>query len=99
MEINPEHLVKHPFFAGVVGSAISLRWIPGKTFIEKIVIVAIGAVTAQFMGPAVGEYFSLNSQGMLSAISFLIGLFGLNMMASLTAWIKSGGIVTILGRK
>ena len=99
MDINPEHVVKHPFFAGVVGSAISLRWIPGTTIGGKLVIVAIGAATAQFLGPAVAEYFALSSQGMMSAISFLIGLFGLNMMASVSLWIKSVDIGALIGRK
>ena len=99
MDINPDQVIKHPFFAGVIGSAISLRWVPGRTYSEKVVIVAIGAFTAQFLGPAVGEYFSLQSPGMQSAISFLIGLFGLNMMASVSLWLKTVDIGSLFGRK
>ena len=99
MDINPDQVIKHPFFAGVIGSAISLRWVPGRTYSEKVVIVAIGAFTAQFLGPAVGEYFSLQSPGMQSAISFLIGLFGLNMMASVSLWLKTVDIGSLIRRK
>ena len=99
MDINPDQVIKHPFFAGVIGSAISLRWVPGRTYSEKVVIVVIGALTAQFLGPAVGEYFSLQSPGMQSAISFLIGLFGLNMMASVSLWLKTVDIGSLFGRK
>jgi len=99
MDINPEQVIKHPFFAGVIGSIISLRWIPGRAYSEKVVIVIIGTLTARFLGPAVGEYFALQTPGMQSAISFLIGLFGLNMMASVSLWLKTVDIGSLIRRK
>jgi len=102
MDLNTDHVekvIRSPFFSGFIGSTISLRWIPGRTYGEKFFIVVIGTLTARFLGPAVGEYFSVQSTGMQSAISFLIGLFGLNMMASVSLWLKTVDIGSLIRRK
>jgi hypothetical protein len=98
IDLNPESVIKSPYFAGLVGSVISLRWVPGGTVLEKLIIIAIGVGAASFLGPAAGEYFGLHSQAMQSAISFMIGLFGLNLMAAVALWIKTVDLSTIFRR-
>ena len=51
---------------------------------------------AGFMGPAATEYFALNTPGMKAAAAFAIGLFGLNLMAAILAYLKNADIGALL---
>jgi ascorbate-specific PTS system EIIC-type component UlaA len=82
-------LLDNPFLAGFFGGLIALRVVPGATMIERLYTVIAACILAGFTSPAVAEYFGVESEAMRSAVSFLIGLFGLNFVSSGTEYIRS----------
>lgn len=83
MDIDPQKIVTHPLFAGITGALIGLRFAPGLSWIERITNVGCGAACAGFVAPAAGELFKLTSAGMLSFMSFAIGMFGMSLAAAI----------------
>ena len=98
---DPEPIVASPFFIGLLGALVALRGVPGSTWKERAANAASGSMMAGFISPAASEYFSLTTPGMKSAAAFAIGLFGLNLMAAILAYLKNADIGALLpwGRK
>lgn len=80
-----------PAVAGLFGAIFSLRFSPGKTFLERTWNVLSAWACAVYFTDSVVNYFSLdtvpNSQ---HGVAFFIGMFSLNLMAMFVGWIKSG---------
>jgi hypothetical protein len=89
MDINPEAVVKNPFLIGALGALVGLRGVPGATFAERAINAISGALLSGFTSPFIAEYFGMTGDGALSFTAFVVGLFGLNFVASLQVWIKS----------
>ena len=96
MNLDPEPIVKSPFFIGLLGALIALRGVPGSTWRERVANAASGSMMAGFFSPAASEYFGLNSASMQAAAAFAIGLFGLNLMASLLVYVKNMDIGALI---
>ena len=93
---DPEPILKSPFFIGLLGAVIALRGVPGTSLKERVLNAASGSMMAGFFSPAAAEYFDLSSANMKAAAAFAIGLFGLNLMASLLAYIKNMDIAALI---
>ena len=89
-------LLDNPFLAGFFGGLLALRAVPGSTFLGRLYTVIAASILAGFTSPAVAEYFGIESESSRSAVSFLIGLFGLNFVASGTEYIKTLDLRSIL---
>lgn len=85
-----------PFAVGLLGSLIALRVTPGATWIERITNVVCGTCMAGIVSPAVAEYFGLTSPAMQSASAFVVGLFGLNITATVFVWIRDMKLADLL---
>lgn len=97
MDTNLQHAAaESPFLVGLLGAIVSLKGAPGMTWKERLFNVTCGTLLAGFLSPALTEYFSLTSPAMQSAAAFVVGLFGLNMTAAVTQWIKGVDVSTIL---
>lgn len=83
-----EEIARSPWLPGLVGAIVAVRSAPGATWGERIVNIACGALISGFASPALSEYFGMTTQAMQSAMAFAVGLFGLNIVASVTAWTK-----------
>lgn len=83
-----ERLIRSPWIAGGFGALVGLRGAPGATWLERVFNVGCGSVIAGFSTPAVAEYFTVTTPTMQGAVSFALGLFGMNIVAQVTAWIK-----------
>lgn len=81
-------LAENPFVAGLLGGIVALRGVPGATFKERLFNSAGACLAAGYLSPAIAEYFGLVSPPMLSATSFVVGLFGLNMISAVADYIK-----------
>lgn len=81
-------LAESPFVVGLLAGLVALRGVPGATWKERVFNVFCASVTAGFVSPAINEWLSLNSAAMQSATAFLVGLFGMNIIATLVEWIK-----------
>lgn len=97
MELDPnlKATPAAPFLLGLCGSIVALKGTPGQTWTERLFNVFCGTMTAGFLSPAIAEYFSLASPNMQFAASFVVGLFGLNFVAMLTAWIRDAKLSDI----
>lgn len=89
MEPNVETVVKSPFFVGLLGSLAGLRSVPGTSWVSRLFNVVAGALMAGFLGPAIAEWFELNSSAMQSATAFAVGLFGLSITVLITEQIST----------
>lgn len=99
MDIDPQDVFKaarSPFFGGLVGGIIALRFAPGTSWIERWANVLLSSLLAGVFSPAISEYFSLTSPAMQSACSAAVGLFGLNSVALIMAYIKTFDLSKLL---
>ena len=85
-----------PFTVGLLGSLIALRSAPGTTWPERITNVMSGALMAGILSPAIAEYFGLSSPAMQAATAFVVGLFGLNITATVFVWIRDMKLADLL---
>lgn len=96
MEFNPSKFWESPFIVGLLGSIVALKGAPGNTWKERVFNVICGALLAGYVAPALSEYFGLSTPSMQSASAFVVGLFGLNLVATLVAWIKELRLADLL---
>lgn len=85
---NVEEIARSPWLPGLLGAIVAVRSAPGTTWGERAVNIACGAVISGFASPALSEYFGMTTQAMQSAMAFAVGLFGLNIVASIWAWTR-----------
>lgn len=83
-----EEVARSPWFPGLLGAIVAVRSAPGDTWWGRLLNIACGAVISGIASPALSEYFGMTTQAMQSAMAFAVGLFGLNVVASVTAWTK-----------
>lgn len=83
-----EEAARSHWLAGMIGAVIALRSTPNTTWPERAFSVVCGAAASYIASPALCEYFGMTTQAMQSAMGFAVGLFGLNVIASLLAWTK-----------
>jgi CBS-domain-containing membrane protein len=87
-DFDPKEFIHNPFAVGGLGSIVSLKFAPGATWLERAFNVLCGVLMAGFLAVALAEFFSLTSEAMRGAIAFLIGVFGMNLVATVVVWIR-----------
>lgn len=96
MEFDLDKIARSPFVPGALGALVALRGAPGSSWGERVVNVGCGALIAGFVTPAAAEWFGLGSPEMRSAIAFMLGLFGMSLVAAITESIRSGTVSDLL---
>lgn len=81
--------IQNPFLAGLVGGIVALRGVPGDTWRERAFNALSAMLIAGYMSPAISEFFGLHSPAMQSACAFAVGLFGLNLTATIVIYIQT----------
>jgi hypothetical protein len=99
MQFDPEAVARSPIFAGLVGAVLALRGTPGATLAERCFNVMIGFSMAWFLTPALVDYFRVDTPNMQSAVAFAVGMFGVNIMATVLDNIRGFKINVPFGRK
>ena len=80
MEIDPERVLRNPFVAGLLGSAITAwRFTPGASIAAKIVNSLFGSAIAGYGAPLVAEVTSQPSPHFLSVVALILGLVGMSL--------------------
>lgn len=87
-EIEPEKIFTSPFFIGLAGSVVALKGCPGKSWGERVFNAGCGALMAGFLSAAIAEWLGLKTPEMKSAVAFVVGLFGMNLVASVNVWLS-----------
>lgn len=97
MEHNPDHAqTALPFLIGMVGGIVALRGAPGQSWGERAFNIVCAGALAGFCSPALTEWFGLASPAMQSACAFGVGLFGLNLTATIVEWIRAAKLSDVL---
>ncbi len=96
MDLDPENVIRSPLFLGAIGSAISLKYVPGKTWPESAFNLAAGTAFSWVMSPAAAEWMRITSAGMQSAMAFGAGIFGLSLCAASIEGIRSLKLAEII---
>lgn len=83
------NIIESPFLAGVAGAFVAaVRFLPGSGWVDKGINFLCGCMFALFCSPGVIDYFSIQTDGKSSLASFILGVFGLVLAASITNGIK-----------
>lgn len=90
-DFNPE-IIKSPWVAGAMGALVALRGVPGITWLERFFNLICGAIIAGYMSPAVADYLGLVKAETHYAAAFLMGLFGLNLIAAIVEAIRTADL-------
>ena len=80
-------LLSSPFFVGAAGAVVALKGCPGKSWGERVFNAGCGALLAGFLSAAIAEWLGLKTPEMQSAVAFIVGLFGMNVVAAANVWI------------
>ena len=94
--LDAEKIIASPFLVGLAGAIVALKGAPGKTWLERVFNASCGAVLAGFLSAAIAEWLGLKTPQTQSAIAFLIGLFGMNLVASANAWLSEAKLSDVL---
>lgn len=89
MDFDFDKALRSPWAAGAVGALVGLRGAPGASWNERAINVACGSLVAGFGTPAAAEFFTIQSAAMQGALSFALGLFGMNVIALLQSTVRS----------
>lgn len=93
-----EDVDKVSMMASLVGSLVSLKWVdPKLPILTRLAMVAGGFATSFFVTPAVAEWLVLKG-GVVSALAFGLGIFGMSVIDAVGVWISGGKIGEILDR-
>ena len=96
MDLDPDHLLRGPFLAGLSGSIVALRWVPGSTLAERLFNGAAGTAVAGFGAPALSAWLHITSADITSALAFAVGLFGLSLAAAVVQAIRDLKLAEII---
>jgi hypothetical protein len=71
------------FAVGFLGACISLRWVPGKTYKERLFHLLSGATCASIFTPALLEWLIVPQGSIRFALAFAVGVFGVSLVAAI----------------
>ena len=83
-----ESIRASPFVVGLAGAVVALKAAPGKSWGERIFNAGCGALMAGFLSAAIAEWLGMRTGEMKSAVAFAVGLFGMNLVASVNVWLS-----------
>ena len=96
MEFDATKAGQSPFIVGLLGAIVALRGTPGASWPERAFNVACGSMLSGYVSPAMAEYFGLATSNMQAASAFVVGLLGLNLVATLVLWLKELKLADLL---
>jgi len=88
-------LFSNPFVIGGLGSLVGLRLAPEVTWWGRSTSITCGLLTAGYVAPGLTEWLRLPT--LVNLFAFMIGLLGMNFLASVYKGITSidiGAIIT-----
>lgn len=94
--IDHEKVLASPFLIGLAGAVVALKGAPGKTWFERVFNAGCGALLAGFLSAAIGEWLGLRTTETRSAVAFVVGLFGMNLVAAVNVWLSETKLADVL---
>ena len=80
---------QHPAVAGVVGSLLSLKWVPGDSWKEKAFSFGCGMGVVLFLVPAGLAYLEIKTAWAPPAFGFMGGLVGMNLIGKFVEFVRN----------
>lgn len=87
-DLDPDKIFSSPFFVGLAGAVVALKGCPGKSWGERVFNAGCGALLAGFLSAAIAEWLGFRTSETRSAVAFVTGLFGMNLVASVNVWLS-----------
>ena len=82
-----DKLLSSPFVVGAAGAFVALKSAPGKTWFERFFNLCCGMLMAGFLSTAFAEWLGLKTIETRLAVAFVVGLFGMHIVAAVNIWI------------
>lgn len=83
--------------AGLIGSLLSLAFIDHMGKRERVIAVISGMVMAHYLAPLIA--FLFNEEKYQETIGFLVGLFGMSVVAAVFRAIKNSDLWGLIARR
>lgn len=99
---NIAPIAQDPIAAGMVGSVLSLKWAPGKTWTSRAFSVGCGMSLSFFGLPGIIDYCGITAKGAAPLAGLLVGIVGCKLLSNLVDWVvatKFDDIIAIFRRK
>ena len=87
---------QHPAAAGVLGSLLSLRWVPGNSWGERLFSFGCGMGVVLYLVPAAMGYFEVKALWAGPAFGFMGGILGINLISKSVEYVKELKLETFL---
>lgn len=91
-----QQITQSPTLAGVFGAILSLRWVPGPTWIARLFCFGCGIACAIYGAPALVDYLQIKSDWAPRLFNFLSGLLGMNLLAKAVDIVKTTDWINIV---
>ena len=88
--------VFNPYSVGFLGAFLSLRWCPGKRFIDRAINLALGTAIVRFGCPVLIDVFNVEKEPTQMLIAFFVGLYCVNAAAKVNEEIKRTNFTELL---
>lgn len=101
MDAQPNSIDVHKMaavaVAGFLGSVLSLSFIDDLGKKQRIGAVVAGIISAHYLAPLIAHVF--NEEAYVETIGFLVGLFGMSIMAAVFRAIKNSDLWGLVKRR
>lgn len=94
--LDLDKILSSPFAVGLCGAVVALKGCPGKSWAERGFNATCGALLAGFLSAAIAEWLGLRTPETKSAVAFVVGLFGMNLVASVNFWLSEAKLSDVL---
>lgn len=88
MKSELSEIFAHPAVAAALGAIVGLRAIPGTSYTEKAINVALSFAIASYGGPVLIEYMQVTSVKLAAGMIFAVGATGLVVFNGLIEAVK-----------
>ncbi|GAB5388876.1 MAG: hypothetical protein Alpg2KO_18440 [Alphaproteobacteria bacterium] len=87
---------RHPFTSGALGSLVSLKVAPGKTWWERTFNVIGGGLIAGYLSPGLSIWLELAEPAQQSSLAFVCGMVGMTVLSVVLAAIRRLKVAEII---
>lgn len=82
--MNPliEPIIASPFFVGLIGALVGLKFSPGSGLLQRLTNVMCGAAIAGYCAQPLGDWLRLDKHSDVLGVAFVCGILGLSIIAA-----------------
>ena len=90
-----ENLIR-PEVSGAAGATLGLLNAPGTTLRERVFNFMAGVCCAAFLAPVIDQYYNITSKSQTTAIAFVVGLLGMNLVAKAIDYLRQTSVSDLI---